>query len=54
MKYPDSVEVIECTGEYIIPGGIDPHTHIEMPGVAYRVAVIPRQPLVPFVYERLH
>ena len=24
-------EVIEADGAYVIPGGIDPHTHLEMP-----------------------
>ena len=24
-------EVIDATGAYVIPGGIDPHTHLEMP-----------------------
>ncbi|MBU4336323.1 MAG: amidohydrolase family protein, partial [Actinobacteria bacterium] len=24
-------QVIDATGKYVIPGGIDPHTHMEMP-----------------------
>ncbi|MBX7309688.1 dihydropyrimidinase [Clostridium chauvoei] len=27
----DSKEIIDATGKYIFPGGIDPHTHMEMP-----------------------
>ena len=23
--------VVDATGKYVIPGGIDPHTHLEMP-----------------------
>lgn len=34
---PKDVEEIDCTGKYVIPGGIDPHTHIEMQGTVYRV-----------------
>lgn len=22
---------VDCTGKYVMPGGIDPHTHLEMP-----------------------
>ena len=27
----DRAEVIDCTGKIIVPGGIDPHVHLEMP-----------------------
>jgi len=27
----DHVRIIDCTGKLIIPGGIDPHTHCELP-----------------------
>ena len=27
----DNVRMIDCTGKLIIPGGIDPHTHCELP-----------------------
>ncbi|MCI1187163.1 dihydropyrimidinase [Hymenobacter sp. DH14] len=27
----DGAEVIDCTGKMIMPGGIDPHVHLEMP-----------------------
>lgn len=27
----DHAEIIDATGHYIFPGGIDPHTHLEMP-----------------------
>ncbi|GAA4046961.1 dihydropyrimidinase [Hymenobacter glaciei] len=27
----DGAEVIDCTGKLIMPGGIDPHVHLEMP-----------------------
>ncbi|MFC7668395.1 amidohydrolase family protein [Hymenobacter humi] len=27
----DGAEVIDCTGKIIVPGGIDPHVHLEMP-----------------------
>lgn len=32
-----ATEVIDCTGKYVIPGGIDPHTHIQMQGAVFRV-----------------
>jgi dihydropyrimidinase len=28
---PDSVERIDCTGKYVLPGGVDVHTHIDSP-----------------------
>ena len=24
-------EIIDATGKYVLPGGIDPHTHLDMP-----------------------
>src|SRR6476661_7371859 len=27
----DGAEVIDCTGKIIVPGGIDPHVHLDMP-----------------------
>ncbi|ALW85828.1 phenylhydantoinase [Hymenobacter sedentarius] len=27
----DGAEVIDCTGKIVVPGGIDPHVHLEMP-----------------------
>ena len=30
--------VINATGCYLIPGGIDPHTHLEMPFMGTRTA----------------
>jgi dihydropyrimidinase len=27
----DGAEVLDCTGKIIVPGGIDPHVHLEMP-----------------------
>jgi len=26
-----SVEIVDATGKYVIPGGVDPHTHMELP-----------------------
>ncbi|VDM75493.1 unnamed protein product [Strongylus vulgaris] len=26
-----NMEVIDATGKYVMPGGIDPHTHLQMP-----------------------
>jgi dihydropyrimidinase len=28
---PEGVQVVDCTGKLIVPGGIDPHVHLEMP-----------------------
>ncbi len=31
IEVPASTEVIDATGQYIMPGGIDPHTHMQLP-----------------------
>ncbi|KAJ5074846.1 hydrantoinase/dihydropyrimidinase family member [Anaeramoeba ignava] len=31
IKVEENVKVIDCTGKYLLPGGIDPHTHMQMP-----------------------
>lgn len=28
---PEGHEVVDCTGKYVMPGGIDVHTHLELP-----------------------
>ena len=28
---PTGAEIVDAGGAYVIPGGIDPHTHLEMP-----------------------
>lgn len=33
---PESKEVIDGKGNYLIPGGVDPHVHIRYPGGAHR------------------
>lgn len=31
LKAPDGAKVLDATGKMVIPGGIDPHTHMELP-----------------------
>ncbi|GJP35552.1 hypothetical protein CLOM_g20058 [Closterium sp. NIES-68] len=31
IKVPDWVQKIDASGKYVMPGGIDPHTHLAMP-----------------------
>ena len=31
LDVPESAECIDATGQYIMPGGIDPHTHMQLP-----------------------
>jgi dihydropyrimidinase len=31
IKVADEVRVLDATGKYVMPGGIDPHTHLEFP-----------------------
>ena len=31
LPTPDGAQVIDCTGKLVMPGGIDPHVHLEMP-----------------------
>lgn len=31
LRAPDGARIIDAKGKYVMPGGIDPHTHMEMP-----------------------
>jgi|TARA_R110002073_G_scaffold116174_5_gene254464 dihydropyrimidinase len=31
LEVPSDVEVIDAGGQYVMPGGIDPHTHMQLP-----------------------
>ena len=31
LDVPEHAESIDATGQYIMPGGIDPHTHMQLP-----------------------
>jgi dihydropyrimidinase len=31
LEAPAGAEIVDCGGAYLLPGGIDPHTHMELP-----------------------
>jgi dihydropyrimidinase len=31
LDYPSDAQVVDAGGQYVMPGGIDPHTHMELP-----------------------
>lgn len=31
LQMPEGARVIDAAGKLVMPGGIDPHTHLEMP-----------------------
>ncbi len=31
MVAPEDARILDATGRLVLPGGIDPHTHMEMP-----------------------
>jgi dihydropyrimidinase len=35
LAVPPNARVIDATGKFVVPGGIDPHTHCELPFMGY-------------------
>jgi hypothetical protein len=35
LAAPSNARVIDATGKFVVPGGIDPHTHCELPFMGY-------------------
>ena len=31
LEAPSGAEIIDAGGQYVMPGGIDPHTHMQLP-----------------------
>ncbi|MBB3141626.1 dihydropyrimidinase [Halomonas organivorans] len=31
LDVPDTAEIVDASGQYVMPGGIDPHTHMQFP-----------------------
>ena len=31
LEAPSGAEIVDAGGAYVVPGGIDPHTHMELP-----------------------
>ncbi len=31
LDVPSGIEMVDATGQYVMPGGIDPHTHMQLP-----------------------
>jgi dihydropyrimidinase len=35
LDAPAGAEIVDAGGQYVMPGGIDPHTHMQMPFMGF-------------------
>ena len=46
LEVPGKAQVVDAGGQYVMPGGIDPHTHMQLPFMGTVASADPTEPAI--------